>query len=201
MWGSSSVCTHNLNRGLCVALFVLVNTLKAKSKPPQTYDSFSVICKKSQMAPRYARPNGGNNKAPKFNMDENLRIAVQLKIDAFLDNPEELRLDFPSSLTAEQRGYVHNYVRLKGLKSRSYGKGVDRYISLQKRANNTKMDMEATIRLSTGARQLCQSLYDGPNRVQPQQNGRGEQKSPRFDGVSEKKNAKTNANAKVTVSL
>lgn len=120
------------------------------------------------MAPRNPRFPGGNKGAGGgFNMEENLRIAIQLKIDAFIDDPAETRLDFPASLTSGQRGYVHNYVRLKGLKSRSYGNGADRFLSLSKRTGNTVIEANATIRLSTATRQLCQSLLDGPHRMQP----------------------------------
>lgn len=100
-------------------------------------------------------------------MDEQLQIVIKLQIDAFVDDPAVMQLELSATLTSEQRGYVHNYVRFKGLKSRSTGKGADRSLTLFKPDTNTTIDAEAMIRMSIATRQLCQQLHDGPHRAQP----------------------------------
>jgi hypothetical protein len=54
---------------------------------------------------------------------ESVRIAVQRLIDEFIADAEAEQLQFPASFTKEQRAYVHEYVKIKGLKSKSFGKG------------------------------------------------------------------------------
>lgn len=57
-------------------------------------------------------------------MEENLRIAVESQIDDFIADEEQTSFEFPASLTNIQRGYIHTYVQVKGLKSKSTGKGI-----------------------------------------------------------------------------
>jgi R3H domain len=56
-------------------------------------------------------------------VNEYLRIAVQKSIDEFIADPEATKCEFPPSLTREQRAYIHEYVKEKNLKSKSFGKG------------------------------------------------------------------------------
>ncbi|XP_057292313.1 3'-5' RNA helicase YTHDC2-like [Hydractinia symbiolongicarpus] len=63
---------------------------------------------------------------------EELKIAVTLAVDRFRGNEDEKELEFPSSLTANERAYVHRYCQDLGLISKSRGKGNKRYLTVYK---------------------------------------------------------------------
>lgn len=69
------------------------------------------------------RRRANTKKTKTFTVEENLQIAVQKEIDDFINDDELMHYSFPASLTNIQRGYIHTYVQLKGLKSKSSGKG------------------------------------------------------------------------------
>ncbi|XP_053659053.1 3'-5' RNA helicase YTHDC2-like [Anopheles marshallii] len=65
-------------------------------------------------------------------IEEDIRISIHRQIDLFLQDENQLEYDFPSDLTNQHRAYIHEYVRNKQLKSRSHGKGENRYLTICK---------------------------------------------------------------------
>lgn len=52
---------------------------------------------------------------------EDTRIAVNLTLKKLLETHDQKELEFPSSYTAEERGYIHKLAHELGLKSKSRG--------------------------------------------------------------------------------
>ena len=63
---------------------------------------------------------------------EELKIAVGVAVDRFISDEAEKELELPSSLTANERAYVHRYCKDRGLVSKSTGKGNKRYLTVYK---------------------------------------------------------------------
>lgn len=59
----------------------------------------------------------------KFEIDKAMESVLHIAIDEFVSDPKLTKYEFPSSLTALQRGYVHQYAQTIGLKSKSHGCG------------------------------------------------------------------------------
>uniref|UniRef100_A0A182NEC0 RNA helicase n=1 Tax=Anopheles dirus TaxID=7168 RepID=A0A182NEC0_9DIPT len=65
-------------------------------------------------------------------IEEDIRISIHRQIDLFIQDETQIEYDFPSHLTNQHRAYIHEYVRNKRLKSRSHGKGTNRYLTIYK---------------------------------------------------------------------
>uniref|UniRef100_A0A182VV52 RNA helicase n=1 Tax=Anopheles minimus TaxID=112268 RepID=A0A182VV52_9DIPT len=65
-------------------------------------------------------------------IEEDIRISIHRQIDLFLQDENQVEYDFPSDLTNQHRAYIHEYVRNKQLKSKSHGKGANRYLTICK---------------------------------------------------------------------
>lgn len=63
---------------------------------------------------------------------EELKIAVSVAVDRFRNDESKKELEFPSSLTANERAYVHRYCQDLGLVSKSRGKGNKRCLTIYK---------------------------------------------------------------------
>ena len=75
------------------------------------------------------RKRGGDRARGGFgqiSIGEELKIAVNLSLKKFIDNPEETELSLPSSLYSTERAYVHKVAAEMGLQSKSRGKGQTR---------------------------------------------------------------------------
>lgn len=59
----------------------------------------------------------------KFEVSKNMESVFSFSIDEFLADSTLVRYEFPSSLTAIERGFIHQFAIKKGLKTKSYGKG------------------------------------------------------------------------------
>lgn len=66
-------------------------------------------------------PKKKRNQKPQIG--EHVRIAVDIKLQQFLNNHEQTELEFPNSLSSVERAYIHILVKDHGLKSKSKGKG------------------------------------------------------------------------------
>jgi len=55
-------------------------------------------------------------------MRSDFRMAIEGIIANFLTSSEE-NLEFPSTLSKDERSFIHNYIYKHGLKSRCIGKG------------------------------------------------------------------------------
>lgn len=89
---------------------------------------------------------------------EDTRIAVNLTIKKLLGTPEQKELEFPSSYTADERAYIHELARELGLKSKSRGKGANRFLTVYKREGSTIVQADAVIKLQKPSRQGIYNL-------------------------------------------
>lgn len=63
---------------------------------------------------------------------EELKIAVNVAINRFTSNEAQLEIEFPSSLTANERAYVHRFCKDRNLATKSRGKGNKRCLTVFK---------------------------------------------------------------------
>ena len=89
---------------------------------------------------------------------EDTRIAVNLTLKKFLETIDQKELDFPSSYTAEERSYIHELAHELGLKSKSRGKGKNRFLTVYKRERSTIVQADAVLKLQKASRQSIYNL-------------------------------------------
>ncbi|XP_031838803.1 3'-5' RNA helicase YTHDC2 [Nomia melanderi] len=89
---------------------------------------------------------------------EDTRIAVNLTLKKLLETPEQKELEFPSSYTAEERAYIHKLAYELGLKSKSRGKGTNRFLTVYKREGSTIVQADAVIKLQKASRHSIYNL-------------------------------------------
>lgn len=105
------------------------------------------------------KKGGKNNVKP---VAENFRIAVNWSIKNFLGTDSK-ELEFPTSLFSEERAYVHVLAKEFGLKSKSRGKGLNRYVTVYKREGSTIVQADAVLALTgTTHHTICNLLTDYP---------------------------------------
>ncbi|RXG71364.1 putative ATP-dependent RNA helicase YTHDC2 [Armadillidium vulgare] len=78
---------------------------------------------------------------------EELKITVALSLRKLIMNDKQKELEFPSSLTAEERKYIHIVSQNYGLQSKSRGKGSMRFLTVYKKDGSTIMSKEAILQL------------------------------------------------------
>ncbi|XP_015112250.1 3'-5' RNA helicase YTHDC2 [Diachasma alloeum] len=98
------------------------------------------------------------NHQTKVAIGEDTRIAVNLTVKKLLDCPEQKELEFPSSYTAEERAYIHQLAAQLGLKSKSRGKGANRFLTVYKREGSTIIQSDASIKLNKLSKQTMLNL-------------------------------------------
>ncbi|KAL5003948.1 hypothetical protein ScPMuIL_017404 [Solemya velum] len=64
---------------------------------------------------------------------EEVRIAINLAVDKFRMDESQKELEFPSSLTATERAFIHRLCDSLGMKSKSTGKGCNRFLTIFKK--------------------------------------------------------------------
>ncbi|XP_071858934.1 3'-5' RNA helicase YTHDC2 isoform X1 [Bombus fervidus] len=89
---------------------------------------------------------------------EDTRIAVNLTLKKLLETHDQKELEFPSSYTAEERAYIHKLAYELGLKSKSRGKGTNRFLTVYKREGSTIVQADAVIKLQKASRQSIYNL-------------------------------------------
>ncbi|XP_058459570.1 3'-5' RNA helicase YTHDC2-like isoform X2 [Malaya genurostris] len=100
---------------------------------------------------------GGGAKS-NVNIEEDVRIAIHYMIDKFVQDEKLNEFDFPASFTREHRAYIHDYVKNKSLKSRSHGKGNQRYLTIYKSNILSLIHDDASLNMSDHSRELIQVL-------------------------------------------
>nr|CAD7395571.1 unnamed protein product [Timema cristinae] len=93
-----------------------------------------------------------------FDIGEHVRVAVNLALKKFLSTDEQKEYEFPSSLTSEERAYIHQLAKELSLKSKSRGKGATRYLTVYKREGSTIVQADAIFKLSRSSRQNIYQL-------------------------------------------
>ncbi|XP_052279613.1 3'-5' RNA helicase YTHDC2-like isoform X2 [Dreissena polymorpha] len=90
------------------------------------------------------RPTQG----PKLHEDacisEEVKIGINLAIERFRMNEQQKELEFPSSLTATERAYIHRRAEELGLKHKSRGQNASRHLVLAKK-EGTKADIRSAV--------------------------------------------------------
>ncbi|XP_023236112.1 probable ATP-dependent RNA helicase YTHDC2 [Centruroides sculpturatus] len=94
----------------------------------------------------------------KICVGEELQIAVTLILQKFRLKEEQKEFEFPSSLTSAERAYIHRYCQHLGLKSKSRGKGANRYLTVYKKEGSTIVQADAVFELGRISRQHCLNL-------------------------------------------
>lgn len=75
---------------------------------------------------------GGNRKA--VGLDEDYRIGVRSRLTKFRDS-EAPELVFPAGLSPNERKFIHNVAEELGLKSKSRGRGEQRYLTVSRKSS------------------------------------------------------------------
>ncbi|XP_064474712.1 3'-5' RNA helicase YTHDC2-like isoform X2 [Ornithodoros turicata] len=84
---------------------------------------------------------------------EEFRIATTLALQKFRQTEEPKELEFPSSFTAEERAFIHRLCISLNLKSKSRGKGSNRYLTAYKKEGSTIVQADAGFSMGGLARQ------------------------------------------------
>ncbi|XP_045484287.1 3'-5' RNA helicase YTHDC2 [Pieris rapae] len=109
------------------------------------------------MSSKRGKRNIGNKHFP---IAESVSIALKIQLDKFLSDENETELKFPSFLSAQERGFIHETVAKLGLKSKSRGKGVNRYITIYKRIGSTIIQNDAKLILDSNMRCSITELFN-----------------------------------------
>lgn len=103
------------------------------------------------------RRRGPNYRFNDAQVSEELKITIALALKK-LGNDEQKELELPSSLTSEERKYIHFVSQQMGFKSKSRGKGSSRYLTVYKKEGSTIMSSEAVVGLADATRSTILGL-------------------------------------------
>ncbi|XP_041981037.1 3'-5' RNA helicase YTHDC2-like [Aricia agestis] len=109
------------------------------------------------MSSKKNKKSFGNKRFP---IAESVSIALKIQLDKFLSDENETELKFPTFLSAQERGFIHETVAKLGLKSKSRGKGVNRYLTIYKRLGSTIIQNDAKLILDSNMRCSIAELYN-----------------------------------------
>ncbi|XP_034942957.1 3'-5' RNA helicase YTHDC2-like isoform X2 [Chelonus insularis] len=98
------------------------------------------------------------NKQAKLKIGEDTKIAVHLTIRKLLESPDQKELEFPSSYTCEERAYIHHMVVKLGLKSKSRGKGANRFLTVYKREGSNIIQSDPLLQVQKSSKQCIYNL-------------------------------------------
>ncbi|KXJ83370.1 hypothetical protein RP20_CCG007418 [Aedes albopictus] len=93
-----------------------------------------------------------------INIEEDVRIAIHYMIDKFVQDEKLNEFDFPASFTREHRAYIHDYVKNKSLKSRSHGKGNQRYLTIYKSNILSLIHDDASLDISENSQKTIEMI-------------------------------------------
>ncbi|XP_071964049.1 3'-5' RNA helicase YTHDC2-like [Antedon mediterranea] len=91
-------------------------------------------------------------------VEESLRIGVGASVEEFRYDESQTVLEFPSSLTSTERAYIHRLAQELGLKSKSKGKGTNRFLSLFKKDLTSTSGSISVFQISRESHQECKNL-------------------------------------------
>ncbi|XP_049871809.1 3'-5' RNA helicase YTHDC2-like [Pectinophora gossypiella] len=109
------------------------------------------------MSSKKGKRNLGNKHFP---IAESVSIALKIQLDKFLADENETELKFPTFLSAQERGFIHETVAKLGLKSKSRGKGVNRYLTIYKRVGSSIIQNDAKLILDSNMRCSITELFN-----------------------------------------
>ncbi|XP_013405922.1 probable ATP-dependent RNA helicase YTHDC2 [Lingula anatina] len=143
---SVPICTEQSSNSTAPHRVILQRPSSAGSRPASVSSSLS------SSSTRGPRPN------QEICVGEELRIAVDIALEKFRLNPEQKELEFPSSFTATERAYVHRLTDDMGLKSKSRGKGSNRFLTVFKKEDKKAANSSARFQLTHNSRQQIHNL-------------------------------------------
>lgn len=85
---------------------------------------------------------------------EDVKIATHLVLKNFVYNSDSKEYEFPSCYNNIQRAYIHELAKQFGLKSKSKGKGSNRYLTVYKRDGSSIIQNDAILSLSAPTLQV-----------------------------------------------
>ncbi|XP_033121798.1 3'-5' RNA helicase YTHDC2-like [Anneissia japonica] len=91
-------------------------------------------------------------------VEEQLKIGVGAAVEEFRYDETKTVLEFPSSLTSTERAYIHRLAEELGLKSKSKGKGSNRFLSLFKKELTSTPGSVSVFQFSRESHQECHNL-------------------------------------------
>ncbi|XP_046559065.1 3'-5' RNA helicase YTHDC2-like [Haliotis rubra] len=89
---------------------------------------------------------------------EEVRIGIHLTVERFKLSENQKELEFPSSLSATERAYIHRLCDDLGMKSKSRGKAANRFLTIYKKDSNQAVSSASGFQLSRNSRQQAVSL-------------------------------------------
>ncbi|KAK3882695.1 hypothetical protein Pcinc_012942 [Petrolisthes cinctipes] len=104
------------------------------------------------------RRRGPNRMVNEAQVSEEVKITIALALKKLTQNEDQKELELPSSLTSEERKYIHFLSQQMGFKSKSRGKGSSRYLTVYKKEGSTIMSREAEVVLAESTRSTILGL-------------------------------------------
>ncbi|XP_071513449.1 3'-5' RNA helicase YTHDC2-like isoform X3 [Panulirus ornatus] len=96
---------------------------------------------------KMGRRRGPNRLVNEAQVSEELKITIALALKKLTQNEDQKELELPSSLTSEERKYIHFLSQQMGFKSKSRGKGSSRYLTVYKKEGSSIKSSEAVVSL------------------------------------------------------
>ncbi|XP_063820212.1 3'-5' RNA helicase YTHDC2 [Pseudophryne corroboree] len=90
-------------------------------------------------------------------IDEEVKIAVNIALDRFRFSDQK-EMEFPSSLTSNERAFIHRLAQSLGLISKSKGKGTNRYLTIRKKDGSEAASALMSCCLTHNTKQAMRSL-------------------------------------------
>ncbi|XP_045156414.2 3'-5' RNA helicase YTHDC2-like [Mercenaria mercenaria] len=98
------------------------------------------------------RPDVGPKPYQDICISEEVKIGINLAIERFRLNETQKELEFPTSLTATERAYIHRLSDELSLKHKSKGQGASRYLVLAKKDVGSMASRSAAFQLVRNSR-------------------------------------------------
>jgi len=89
---------------------------------------------------------------------EDVKMCIDIAIKTFIQISPENEFDFPTSLTKEERAYIHKVCALLGIKSRSTRDGQSKLITLFKEPVTQSLNKIPELKLSRNTLQIAQAF-------------------------------------------
>ncbi|KAG8185460.1 hypothetical protein JTE90_019719 [Oedothorax gibbosus] len=100
----------------------------------------------------------GRKKKMFNSVGEEFQIAIHITVKNFLQTEDLKEYQFPSSLSSAERAYVHRYCQSLGLKSKSRGQGVTRFLTVYKKEGSTIVQDDATFEVGDSSQRHAAAL-------------------------------------------
>lgn len=122
-----------------------------------------VMNRQNSSSPRPSSCSSGDSfRGPKPKQEicigEEVKISVHLAVERFKLNDTQKELEFPSSLTATERAYIHRLCQGMGFHTKSSGKRANRCLTVYKKEGSMATQSAASLHMVRNSRQQIHSL-------------------------------------------